>query len=90
MAKIKTTRPIADLLLTEASALDIAEFNMGMPLHILLGEAIDVARFCQHYWQPVHDPKTKAITKPGLELAGSKLLPESIANEILTASQLHA
>jgi hypothetical protein len=88
MTKNKLPKSIADLLLAEASTIDITDFNLGMPLHVLLGESIDVARFCQHYWNAEHDPKTKAVTKPGLELAGPKLLPKPIANEILALHDL--
>jgi hypothetical protein len=39
-----------------------------VPLHILLGEAVDVARFCEHHFLTVRDASGRII-RPGLELA---------------------
>lgn len=87
MAK-KTAKPLTSLLSTEAAKIDVTDFSMNMPLHVLLGEAIDVARFTQHYWRAQTEPKSKIILRPGLELAGDSRLSESIADEILALHDL--
>lgn len=86
MAK-KTASSLPDLT-AEAAKLDVTDFSMNMPLHVLLGEAIDVARFTQHYWRAQIDPKTKVVLRPGLELAGDTRLAESIADEIVALHDL--
>lgn len=87
MAK-KPTKSTTSLLAAEAAKIDTTDFSMNMPLYVLLGEAIDVARFCEHYWTTEHDPKTKAVVRPGLELAGEARLPESISAEIVALHEL--
>lgn len=88
MAKTKTQKSTESLLLAEAAKIDPDTVTLTMPLYVLLGEAIDVARFCQHYWKAVIDPKTKQIKRPGLELAGDGRISESIADEILALQDL--
>jgi hypothetical protein len=42
--------------------------KLPVPFHVLAGEALDVARFCQRYWEPAHD-HTGQVIRPGLESA---------------------
>ncbi len=83
-----TTKSMTATLTAEAAQLDVTDFTLSVPLYVLLGEAIDVARFCEHYWTAEHDPKTKAIVRPGLELAGEGRLPESVSAEIVALHEL--
>jgi len=55
--------------------------SFSPPVKVLLGEAVDVARFVQAYWEPVRDASGKLL-RPGLSLAGPKLL-RSVGDEIL-------
>lgn len=55
--------------------------SFSPPIRIILGEAVDVARFTQAYWEPVKDAAGK-ILRPGLVLAGARL-PPTIGVEIL-------
>lgn len=84
----KRIKSLTTRLLTESAAIDVTDFTLGMPLYVVLGEAIDVAAFTQHYWRAVRDPKTKAVTLPGLELAGDANLSSKIVDEILVLHDL--
>ncbi|MBK8715676.1 MAG: hypothetical protein IPN32_13145 [Deltaproteobacteria bacterium] len=75
-------------LVAEASALDPRAFAMPVPLHVLLGEAVDVARFVEHYWKREAGGKNGAVARPGLEDAGGKHLARSIGTEILQLQAL--
>lgn len=84
----KKIKSVTSLLTAEAAKVELTDFSLNMPLYVLLGESIDVARFCEHYWKAQHDPKTKKVTRPGLELAGEERLPKVIAEEIVTLQEL--
>jgi hypothetical protein len=88
MKRSSTPKSLASMLLAEASTVGASGSSLHVPLYVLLGEAIDVARFCQHYWHPEIDRRTHAVVRPGLELAGEALLPKTIADEILTLHDL--
>lgn len=64
-----------------ATALSGAKNVFNVPVRVLIGEAVDLAKFTQAYWEPVKDAGGK-ILRPGLALAGAKL-PASIGSEIL-------
>src|SRR5688572_23385438 len=63
-----------------ANTLPSDEYNLPMPLHVLLGEAIDVAKFHAKYWENVKGAGNK-ITRHGLESA-KKQLPKETGDEI--------
>src|SRR5688572_19809786 len=88
MKKPSNTKSLASQLLVEASTVGASSSSLHVPLYVVLGEAIDVARFCQHYWHPEIDRRTHTVVRPGLELAGDALLPKTIAEEILTLHDL--
>jgi hypothetical protein len=52
------------------------------PLHVLTGEATDVARFFERYYAAERAPKTKVVLRPGLESVGDKRLPPQTAKHI--------
>lgn len=64
-----------------ATELTEVRASFSPPIRVILGEAVDVARFTQAYWEPVKDTADK-ILRPGLALAGAKLHP-TIGAEIL-------
>ena len=39
---------------------------------MLLGEAVDVAKFHARYWKTIRDPRTKKITRLGLDSTAAK------------------
>lgn len=80
MSKKKSTST-ESLLAAEAAQVDVTDFKLTLPLYVLLGEAIDVARFCQHYWSAAQD-------RPGLEQCGRGRLSAKIADEIVTLHEL--
>lgn len=47
--------------------------TLRLPVPVLQGEGADVAAFWDMYWEPIEEPKTKALLRPGLMLAGSHL-----------------
>ncbi len=55
----------------EAALSSDAAERMNIPLYVLMNEAVDLARFAEHYWAAKRDAKGK-ITQPGLELAARK------------------
>ena len=59
---------------SQANALSVVRSTFSPPIRVLLGEAVDVARFVQTYFEPVKDAAGKLL-RPGLSLAGSKLSP---------------
>jgi hypothetical protein len=67
--------------LPAASAVSQVRTSFNPPVRILLGEAVDIARFTLSYWQPVKDA-AQTVLRPGLSQAGSKLSP-NIGAEIL-------
>lgn len=56
--------------LPEARALSSVERAYAVPLEVLFGEAVDVARFHGKYWRSLRD--RKVIVRRGLELATGK------------------
>ena len=57
------------------------EAHLGAPLHIVLGEAIDIANLLDHYWLPRDDGR--GITIPGFSaIAIHSLLGDTTAQEI--------
>jgi len=64
-----------------ASELQTVRSSFNPPVRVILGEAVDVARFTQAYFEPVKDAAGK-ILRPGLALAGTKL-SANIGVEIL-------
>ena len=67
--------------LPAAMAVSQPKTAFSAPIRIMLGEAVDLARFTSAYWEPVKDPSGN-ILRPGLALAGAKLSP-TIGSEIL-------
>lgn len=67
------------------------ELGLGVPLAVLLGEAIDVARFVRARWEAVLDPKTRAVVVPGLSSAVRKSLAVApfAARPVLHAGTAH-
>ncbi|WP_437276837.1 hypothetical protein WME90_37130 [Sorangium sp. So ce375] len=68
MPKAKT-----DLDLWMNEALDAPgndELSLSVPLHVLFGEAVDIARFHKAYWKP--EVKDGKVVRRGLEMAASK------------------
>jgi hypothetical protein len=55
----------------EAAMSSDAQERMNIPLYVLMNEAVDLARFAEHYWAAKRDAKGK-VTQPGLELAARK------------------
>lgn len=86
MAK-KSVKSVSHLV-DEAAKLDVSAFSMNMPLYVLLGEAIDVARFCERFWNSEREPRTRTVVRPGLELAGEDRLPRTIVAEIIELHEL--
>lgn len=64
-----------------AAGLAEVRSSFSPPIRVILGEAVDVARFTQAYWDPVKDAAGR-ILRPGLALAGAKV-PPTIGVEIL-------
>jgi hypothetical protein len=68
---------------TAAWALDETVKKLPVPFHVIAGEALDVARFCQRYWEPARDGAGRVI-RPGLESAKrSGTFNANIATELL-------
>jgi len=68
------SRELLEKWLPVASALEQVRTVFNPPVRIMLGEAVDLSRFSQAYWEPVSDAAGKLL-RPGLALAGAKLLP---------------
>ncbi|MBN1610910.1 MAG: hypothetical protein JW940_30040 [Polyangiaceae bacterium] len=68
--------------------LDAAEIGVPrVPLHVLTGEAVDVARFFQRRWSAERDPSGKVVV-PGLELCrGYGGITPELGQEILELQQ---
>jgi hypothetical protein len=64
-----------------AVALPVVKANFSLPMRVLLGEAVDAARFVHAYWEPVKDSSGKLL-RPGLSQAGGRLTA-SVGTEIL-------
>ncbi len=66
-----------------AYALEAPVEHPGVPHHVLVGEAVDVARFCQFYWEAQTDDAGNVV-RPGLvSAARDGAFHEGIAAEIL-------
>jgi len=57
-----------------------ADEKPSVPFHVLLGEAVDVARFAQRNWEPVLGPQGQTV-RPGL---GSAVGNGSLSKETVT------
>ncbi len=88
MATQKQNKSLVNALTVEASKVDPRDFVLTTPLHVLLGEAVDVARFCEQHWEPLHAPPNELLVRPGLKDAGSGHLERVIVEEILVLQQL--
>ncbi len=66
----------------EAALLSPEECALKLPIAVLLGEAMELVGFCRWYWQAQRSPRTGALVRPGLELAGEFALPPDIVDEI--------
>lgn len=106
----KTTLSAADLKVaptaaeragwtSTAASLDASEVSSTLPVAVLTGESVDVAKFVRARWLPVRDATTKAVVTPGLSsavradqkptaFAAVPTLHEGIAQEILTLRAL--
>jgi len=80
---------LSERLEAELRVLTPLQSTLRVPLHVLTGEAVDVARFAQRYWAAEREPGTNRVIRPGLELAGKKLDPEIIPDILVvqTATQ---
>lgn len=75
--------PLPERLENELRALTPEQMSLRVPLHVLGGEAVDVARFGQRYWAAERESESLRVIRPGLELAGAGLDQEIVA-DILT------
>ncbi len=50
----------------QAVAIDEPRTTFGVPVHVFLGEAVEVAGFAQNYWENQKDPNGRVL-RPGLE-----------------------
>lgn len=67
----------------EANSLSPEELGWSVPLHVLTGEATDVAAFFKRTYKPERHPETKAILRPGLNSVGSTRLSPQVGKRIL-------
>ncbi|MCA9653654.1 MAG: hypothetical protein H6712_26590 [Myxococcales bacterium] len=72
-----------EILHAEARALDPDRVALRLPFHVLVGEAVDVARFFERYYEEERAPKTKTLLRPGLSSIGHDRLPPSTADRLL-------
>ena len=57
--------------------------KLPVPFHVLAGESLDVARFCQRNWEPAQD-RTGLVMRPGLKSAvRNGTFNNDIATELL-------
>jgi hypothetical protein len=77
------SKSMVETLHEQARALAEDEVGLRQPLHVLTGEATEVAGFFARYYQPLRDPDTDAITRPGLASAGKKRLPANTGKRLL-------
>ena len=69
----------------EMKSLESGATTTPIPLHVLLGEAVDVARYFARYWKTIAEGDT--IVRHGLESVGSRL-PASTGAEIMALTEL--
>jgi len=79
---------MVDSLNALARALPSERARLRIPLHVLTGEAIDVARFFERYHRAERAPGTDALIRPGLESVGAERLPPDTAERITTLVEL--
>ncbi len=85
------SKSMIDTLHTRARALPLEQATIGVPLHVLTGEAIDVAGFFKRYYEPELAPKTKLILRPGLASVGTdKLSPQTGKRITLLVDEVQA
>lgn len=60
------------------------EVKLGVPMHVAIAEAVDVAAFFAEHWRSNVDDGT--LVRPGLDRAGKKLRP-SLGQEILALAE---
>jgi len=65
-----------------ARALSSERVRLRTPMHVLTGEAVDVARFFERYYRAERAPGTGDLLRPGLEGVGSERLPADTAERI--------
>jgi hypothetical protein len=80
---VRMSKSMIATLHEQARALSGDEVGLRQPLHVLTGEATEVAGFFARYYQPQRDPDTEAVTRPGLASAGKKRLPANTGKRIL-------
>jgi len=62
-------------------AVGAGEARLGAPLHVVLGEAVDLASLAEHHWSPRRDPKGNQL--PGFStIASHALINEATAQEM--------
>lgn len=85
------SKSMIDALHAEARALPLAQAVIGVPLHVLTGEAVDVAGFFKRYYEPELAPKTKVVLRPGLASVGKdKLSPQAGKRIALLVDEVQA
>ncbi|XXY52787.1 hypothetical protein WME91_16800 [Sorangium sp. So ce269] len=67
----KPSKELEQWISAAAEVADSASPVINQPLHVLFGEAVDVARFFDRYWKPEADERG-SIVRPGLESAVGK------------------
>lgn len=68
-----------------ANALPNDDFNAGVPLHVFLGEAVDVAKFHAQYWEPEGKrPGLKSAVRANKKNPGVVRLTKDTGAEILS------
>lgn len=77
------SKSMVETIHEQARALSDDEVGLRQPLHVLTGEAVEVAGFVSRYYQPQRDPETEAVVRPGLASAGKKRLPASTGKRIM-------
>ena len=76
------SKSLIDTLHAEARALSLPLPEIGVPFHVLTGEAIDVAGFFKRYYEPSIAPKTKVVLRPGLASVGEEKLSAQAGKRI--------
>jgi hypothetical protein len=85
MAAKKTKQYVLADFRDEVKSLESGATTTPIPLHVLLGEAVDVARFFAKYWKTIEEGDT--IVRHGLESVGDRL-PASTGAEIMALTEL--
>jgi hypothetical protein len=75
------SRQILDKWLPVASSIEQVRSSFTPPVRVVLGEAVDLAKFVRDYWDPVKDA-AGMVLRFGLSLVGVKCSP-GIGVEIL-------